>query len=117
MSVAEYQKEHTFEKRKEESTKVIEKYTDRVPIIVLKHETCDLPDIDKQKYLVPRDMSFSQFIFVIRKRVHLKASESLFITINQRLMSGSTPIDTLYDELKDPDGFIYIVYTSENTFG
>jgi len=117
MSVSRYQTEHTFEKRTEESAKIIKKYTDRVPIIVLKHETCGLPDIDKNKYLVPRDMSLSQFVFVIRKRVHLKASESLFITINQRLMSGSTPIDTIYDELKDPDGFIYIVYTSENTFG
>ena len=117
MSISRYQTEHTFEGRKEESSKIIEKYTDRVPIIVLKHETCELPDIDKRKYLVPRDMSLSHFIFEIRKRVNLKSSESLFITINQRLISGSTPIDAIYDELKDPDGFLYVVYSSENTFG
>jgi GABA(A) receptor-associated protein len=117
MSVEKFQKNHTFEKRAEESSKVIDKYKDRIPIIVLKHENCTLPTIDKHKYLVPKDMSFSQFIFVIRKRIQLNPSETLFTVVNGQLVNGSTQVDEIYHRLKDKDGFLYVVYTSENTFG
>ena len=117
MSVQKFQSNHPFEKRLEESTKIREKYKDRIPIIVLKHETCELPTIDKHKYLVPQDMSFSQFIFVIRKRIQLDPSQSLFSVINGKLVNGSTTVGVIYNDLKDNDGFLYVVYTSENTFG
>lgn len=117
MSVEEFQSKHLFEKRKEESEKIREKYKDRIPIIVLKHKSCDLPTIDKHKYLVPHDMSFSQFIFVIRKRIKLDSAQSLFTSINGKLVSGSSLVSAIYQQNKDKDGFLYVVYTSENTFG
>ncbi len=117
MSVAEFQSKHSFEKRKEESEKICEKYKDRIPIIVLKHKSCELPTIDKHKYLVPQDMSFSQFIFVIRKRIKLDSAKSLFTSINGQLVNGSSMVSEIYHQSKDPDGFLYVVYTSENTFG
>ena len=117
MSVAEFQSKHSFEKRKEESEKICEKYKDRIPIIVLKHKSCELPTIDKHKYLVPQDMSFSQFIFVIRKRIKLDSTKTIFITINNGLIPGNRSLSEIYSEYKDEDGFLYIVYTNENTFG
>ena len=117
MSVQKFQSNHPFEKRLEESTKIREKYKDRIPIIVLKHETCELPTIDKHKYLVPQDMSFSQFIFVIRKRIQLDPAQCLFISINNQLVNGSKMVSEIYQDFKDKDGFLYVVYTSENTFG
>lgn len=117
MSVKNFQNEHTFDKRLEESTRIMNKYKDRIPIIVLKHESCGLPPIDKQKYLVPMDMTVSQFIFVIRKRIKLDPSQSLFVMINNQLATGSALVGTVYKTLKDEDGFLYVVYTSENTFG
>ena len=68
MSVEEFQSKHPFEKRCEESSKIMEKYKDRIPIIVLKHKSCELPTIDKHKYLVPKDMTMGQFTYIIRKR-------------------------------------------------
>ena len=117
MSVDNFKKNTTFDNRKSESSRILEKYPDRIPIIVLKNNTCDLPTIDKHKYLVPKDMSFSQFIFVIRKRIQLDPSQSLFTVINGKLVNGSTNVDIIYNDLKDKDGFLYVVYTSENTFG
>ena len=69
---------NSFDKRVQESTNIKEKYTDRIPIIVEKHHTCNLPEIDKCKYLVPKDMTMSQFIFVIRKRIKLNSNQALF---------------------------------------
>ena len=38
-------------------------------MIVEKAEKSDISDIDKQKYLVPADLTVGQFVYVIRKRI------------------------------------------------
>ncbi len=112
-----FKKKYSFEKRLEESRDIIEKYTGRVPIIVEKHHDCTLPTVDKCKYLVPKDMTIMEFMYVVRKRIELKPSQSLFITINNTLTGGNKTIRDIYSDKKDEDGFLYVVYTSENTFG
>ena len=112
-----FKEKFSFEKRSNESSNIIEKYPDRIPIIVQKHYKSDLPDVDKCKYLVPRDMNLSQFTFVIRKRIKLDSTQTIFITINNGLVPGNKHLSEIYSESKDEDGFLYITYTNENTFG
>lgn len=112
-----FKNKYSFNKRKEESNNVIKKYPDRIPIIVQRHSSTDIQDIDKCKYLVPKSMSISQFTFIIRKRIKLLPSQAIFISINNKLVGGSKTISEIYHDEKDEDGFIYIVYTGENTFG
>ena len=112
-----FKDKYPFEKRNTEATTIIEKYPDRLPIIVQKHYKSELQEVDKCKYLVPRDMSMSQFVFVIRKRIKLDATQSLFITVNNGLVTSSRTISEIYQDNKDEDGFLYVVYTNENTFG
>jgi len=100
-----------------ESTKIIIKYPTRIPIIVEKYTSCKLNDINKKKYLVPKDMSMNQFIFIIRKRINLESSQSLFVMVGDRLTSSNISIGEIYENHKDEDGFLYVIYTSENTFG
>lgn len=106
-----------FEKRKSESTRIRRKHPDRIPVIVDKSRDCSLPTIDKQKFLVPQDMTLGQFIYIIRKRIKLESSEALFIMVNNNLMTSTLQLCEIYENQKDEDGFLYIVYTSENTFG
>jgi len=113
----EYKNSISEDKRIQECSRILNKYPDRVPIIVCKGKGCDLPDIDKQKYLVPSDMNLGQFIYVIRQRIKLNQNEALFILVNNSLMPGNKSLHTIYESNKDPDGFLYIVYSSENTFG
>jgi len=107
----------SYEERKAEATRIKEKYTERLPVIVSKHEDCTLPNIDKSKFLVPKDMTLSQFMFVIRKRIDLSSHEALFVTINGKLMNGGKQMETIYENETNDDGFLYVIYTSENTFG
>ena len=113
----DFKNKNAFDKRKEESKKVIEKYPDRIPIIVQKDRNSEIQDIDKTKFLVPRNMTISQFAFIIRKRIKLEPSQAIFITINHHLVSSSKTISEIYNDDKDADGFIYFTYTGENTFG
>ena len=113
----QYKQSHSFEKRLNESTRILGKYPERIPIIVCKADNCTLPDIDKQKYLVPKEFTLGQFIYVVRKRIKLDANEALFVLVNNSLQPGNSLIETIYESNKDKDKFLYITYSSENTFG
>ena len=93
------------------------KYPMRVPIIVEKCSKSTINDIDKNKYLVPKDLNMNQFVYIIRKRINLDKSQSIFIMVNNSLCPSNTPMGVVYETHKDKDGFLYIKYTSENTFG
>mgnify|MGYP001278637621 CR=1 FL=1 len=100
-----------------ESKKILSKYPTRIPVIVEKKEDCSFNSITKNKYLVPKEMLMNQFIFIIRKRIKLNPSESLFVLVNNSLVSSNTNLSEIYEQNKDSDGFLYMIYTSENTFG
>lgn len=112
-----YKSEHDFTTRLGESTKILKKYPDRIPIIVEKDTKSDICQIDKKKYLVPSNLTMGQFQYVIRKRIELEPSKALFIFINNTLPQTSRLISDIHNEYKDKDGFLYLVYSSENTFG
>ena len=103
--------------RIEESRKIIEKYPDKIPIIVEKSKKSKIKNIDKNKFLVPSDMTLSQFIYVVRKRIKISSTEALFFFVNDRLCNNSALLSPTYTTYKDNYGFLYITYSSENTFG
>lgn len=113
-----FQKENSLEKRKEESDKIRKKHPDRIPIIVEKCDNNkDIPNIDKKKYLVPKELTVGQFQYVIRKRIKLDSQKALFFFINKKIPPTSELLTSVYEKNKDEDGFLYINYTGENTFG
>jgi GABA(A) receptor-associated protein len=95
------------------------KYPERIPIICEKTNSPSnsVPDLDKSKYLVPCDLTLGQFMFVIRNRMKLPSENALFLFVKGSIPSSNTIISELYDSKKDEDGFLYINYSGENTFG
>eukprot|EP00271_Cylindrocystis_brebissonii_P015526 TRINITY_DN38444_c0_g1_i1.p1 TRINITY_DN38444_c0_g1~~TRINITY_DN38444_c0_g1_i1.p1 ORF type:complete len:118 (+),score=31.02 TRINITY_DN38444_c0_g1_i1:236-589(+) len=112
-----FKMEHSAEKRQAEAARIREKYPDRIPVIVEKAEKSDIPDIDKKKYLVPADLTVGQFVYVIRKRIKLASEKAIFIFVENVLPPAGGLMSAIYDEKKDEDGFLYITYSGENTFG
>ncbi len=107
-----------FEKRKEEADKILQKYTDRIPVICEKAKGSAVPDIDKTKYLVPKDLTAHQFSYIIRKRLKLSKEQSLWLFVNgKQAIKGDTLMSQVYEKMKDPDGFLYIIYSGENVYG
>jgi|TARA_X000000368_G_scaffold254972_1_gene201545 GABA(A) receptor-associated protein len=86
-------------------------------VIVEKSPKSDVPELDKKKYLVPSDLTVGQFVYVIRKRVKLSAEKAIFVFVNNALPPTASLMSTIYEENKDEDGFLYIQYSGENTFG
>jgi GABA(A) receptor-associated protein len=108
-----------FEDRFSDTKNILIKYPDRIPIICERSKTAnkDCPMIDKNKYLIPMDLTMGQFIYVIRKRLNIPAEKAIFLFVNDSLLPSSTPIGHIYHLYKDNDNFLYVSYSFENTFG
>ncbi|KAL3598916.1 hypothetical protein D5086_006834 [Populus alba] len=117
MAKSYFKQEHDLEKRRAEAARIREKYPDRIPVIVEKAERSDIPNIDKKKYLVPADLTVGQFVYVIRKRIKLSAEKAIFIFVDNVLPPTGAIMSAIYEEKKDEDGFLYVTYSGENTFG
>lgn len=114
----DYKTIHSFNKRKEDASRIISKYPDRIPIIVQKSKHGGtIPMIDKKKYLAPSDLTMGQFIFVIRKRMRLPPENALFMFVNNIIPPTASTLSSIYENQKDDDGFLYFTYSGENTFG
>jgi GABA(A) receptor-associated protein len=116
MSIS-FKQQYSFEKRFLEAGRILKLYPDRVPIVCEKNKKQELPTINKKKYLVPHEITISQFIHVIRKRLSLRPELSILVSIEGFVPASTMTIGELYNEHKHPDGFLYIEYFQENTFG
>ncbi len=112
-----FKKKFSFDHRLAESARIKTKFPGRIPVIVEKGVNSNIPEIDKNKYLVPTDLTMAQFMFTIRKRLTLSPETALFMYIGNTFPTTSSLMSDLYDNHKDLDGFLYIQYTGENTFG
>lgn len=112
-----FKEEHSLESRKAESKKIRSKYPDRIPVVVEKAPRSSIQDIDKRKFLVPSDLTVAQFMYIIRKRIQLPPEKAMFLFVNKVLPTTSATMGSIYEEHCDEDGFLYIAYSGENTFG
>lgn len=116
MSICRFKEKYTLSERQKESSRVLAKYPQKIPIIV-EPGSESVPQIDKEKYLVPSEMTIGQFQFVIRKRLSLNSESALFIFINNSMQPTGELLSNVYNNHKDEDNFLYITYCLENTFG
>lgn len=108
-----------LEERQSMSCAAKEKYPHIIPIIITRSNTeKNLPDIDKIKFLFPKDNSFATIIEIIRKRVKMDSTYAMFLFVGGgNIPSSSSSIAQIYEQHKNKDGFLYITYNGENTFG
>ena len=115
-----FKEQHSFEDRRAEFIKINDKWPNRIPIIAEKYDggQCKLPELDKKKFLVPDNLTFGQFLYVIRKRMNLPPETAIFLFLKDGFVpTSSSTVRSMYDKFKDEDGFCYCQYSGENTFG
>ena len=120
-------KNKSLEDRLHEFKTIRKNHPDKIPIICEKAKKSTISeqysvnldkDIDKHKFLVPEHFSMGQFSYIIRRRLNISQEEALFIYVNNnKIISSSQSLISVYEENKSQDGFLYIQYGSENTFG
>jgi GABA(A) receptor-associated protein len=114
---SKYKAAHSPEYRKAEADKVRERHPDRLPVICEKVEGSIITELDKNKFLVPSDLTVGQFVLVVRKRVMLEPEKAIFLFVGDSVPPNGAHMSDLYAKNKDEDGFLYVKYSGENTFG
>ena len=114
-----FRQDTAFEDRTKESSRLLEKYPERIPVIIERSENSKhLAMIDKNKFLVPTELKISQLLWVIRKRINITSVQTVFLLSESgKVFPAAEQILSVYENNKDPDGFLYLRYTNENTFG
>ncbi|XP_069911058.1 microtubule-associated proteins 1A/1B light chain 3C-like isoform X3 [Oryctolagus cuniculus] len=89
------------------------------PVIVERYPREKLLSLlDKTKFLVPQELTMSQFLSIIRSRMVLRATEAFYLLVdNKSLVSMSMTMAEIYQDYKDKDGFVYMTYASQEMFG
>jgi GABA(A) receptor-associated protein len=126
-----------IDNRKNIAKKILANYPDRVPIIIEPYSNKE-PPISKCKYLAPRNLMFCHIMMEARKYIdNLKPVDNITfyaenfnsnrrLTFTDKILSKrnnitliplTQNIETIYHLYKNEDGFLYIIYAIENTFG
>ncbi len=96
---------------------LLKKYPDRYPIIVSsKSVKCE-----HIKY-ISANMTIAEFMITLRKKINLKESEALFFFIREKdksdiMIQPSSTIETLYNQYKDKNLVLNLMFEKEAVFG
>ena len=108
----------TFEERQKESSEILTKYPDKIPIIVEKHPNSKIVGFDQRKFLINSQLRVYQLMVLVRNKMNLNKTDSLYLFINSKeLLKTDTLISEAYSKYKDDDGFLYVTYNEYNSFG
>ena len=104
---------YTFEERSNDAHYVY--FTlNKIPVVLEKDETSNLPEIDISNYMLPSSITISEFMVYLRKKSFKLGSEGmyLFMSNSNYVPSLDEKLFDLYDKFKDNDGFLYCKYTN-----
>ena len=110
-----------LEQRLRSSRKALDKRPGHCPCI-LERGSKETPPLDKDKFLLSRNLQVHEFLSHIRQKMPpLRSSQSIFLTVGKAkpvFLTSHELIGRLYDAHKDEeDFFLYLTYSAENAFG
>jgi hypothetical protein len=128
-----FTQKYSLDERKNEISRIMYKHPDKIPVYINKSHNSPINDIKKHKFLVPETLTIGEFMIIIRKNIQLKPEQAitLFIqTIDNNIIMAPTSetIGSVYYKnvlsfqnnpkyKNNIDGYLYLVYSGENTFG
>uniref|UniRef100_A0A914DN69 Autophagy-related protein n=1 Tax=Acrobeloides nanus TaxID=290746 RepID=A0A914DN69_9BILA len=105
--------------RRSEYFTIHQKYSDKIALIVEKFKSEKrLPDLVRCQFVVPRNTTVGQLQHIIRQKIGDNRNMPVYILVaNKELPSLTTTMASLHERFHDEDGFLYIAFSSEDSFG
>ena len=113
-----YKEMNSLEKRQDEASRMVHKYSGKIPVIVLMDPLTKSKE-KIYKYLISGDLEGMYIMKLIRNKIVIDPSKGLFCLTekDQVLLTNSMVFRDIYRRYKDEDGFLYLTILVENTFG
>lgn len=112
-----FKSDNSYDFRRQLYEKIHNAYPDCYPVIIERQNRQD-PEILKHKFLVPNMSTMILIIREARNHMNLNSPEDCIIFyVDGKLIPVSYLIDDVYEKYHDKDGFLYLTYTTESTFG
>ena len=113
-----FKQEKNLDERKENSQGLLKKFEDKIPLICEKDPKWKMESLSKTKFLVPNTMMWSQLADLIKGNIQLDNKEALFLLIaGKHQVSGEKTLGEIYEAYKDEDGFLYVSYAGQLSWG
>lgn len=120
-TLKKFKTERTLEERKIEYKEIVNQNPLRIPIIVECDSTDKLHHLKKRKFLMEKSKTtVGMLLHQIRKRLENGAvteSVAIYLLFNNRIANPAHLLSKVYEDHMDEDGFLYVTYCLENTFG
>lgn len=113
----DFKMKYTYDDRKKKSSDMIKKYPDKVCVILEKGDNT-VQDLDTSQFVLNKNVTVGHLIYMIREGINIAQYDSIYIFIEKGYIPiSSDNIGRLYDKYADQDGFLYMTYCREKTFG
>jgi Autophagy protein Atg8 ubiquitin like len=108
----------SLEQRRDQSSRLLSKFAPKLPVIVERARASD-PGIEKTKFLIDPNVTMAELLILIRRRVKLQPHQAVYLFVDNELVPSNATVREVYHhaQSRHPDGFLYITYCLENTFG
>ena len=98
--------------------KIMAKHPDKAPVWIERAKGEKIDNLDRNKYLIDRDLSMGQVVCLIRDRIHVKPEQAIFIFVGDGVLPPNTAtVGEIYREYKSKNDMLWVSYRAENTFG
>lgn len=112
-------KTQSLEIRKNSFKKIMDMYPKSYPVILIPYSKTD-PEFYNYKFIIGRNTSLIQIMIQIRSKIirdNIDYSTSVLnLFVGNKILLMSNSLYYYLNEI-DEDGFLYITYSIENTFG
>lgn len=109
------------DKRQQWHNEACVKFPTKVAIIVERAPNSDptLTQLANPKFLMPKAFSIGEVLSVVRSKLNLNKEKGLVLmeSRGKYMLKPSHNIGDVYEQYKDEDGFLYLLYCQENTYG
>ena len=111
----------TIAKRRQWHNEAVVKFPTKVAIIVERGSNADpsLAPLANPKFLMPKAFSVGEVLSVVRSKLNMSKEKGLVLmeSKGKYILKASHNIGDVYEQYKDEDGFLYLLYAQENIYG
>jgi GABA(A) receptor-associated protein len=108
-----------IEVRRRNCLKLIEKNPDKIPIIFEKDPKSNIESFPKTRYLINKDLTVNHFLLLLRNKLKVDETSAFFLLVDGKIyITGDKTLQDIYIKYKDKkDGFLYLMYSTEQIWG